>query len=281
MAIREIPVEKITKAIRRLCIEANTILGKDIIDGYRSGLKMEKSPVGKDIFRQLLENAEIAERKSIALCQDTGLAVIFVEIGQDVHVTGGDINQAINDGVRQGYHDGFLRASSRDPITGINTGDNTPAIIHVEIVSGRDLKLIVMPKGFGSENMSRVVLFAPAVGIEGVIKFVVQRVKEAGPNPCPPIIVGVGIGGTFEKAAIIAKKALLRPLTKRHPDHVVAQLEVQLLEEINKLGIGPQGLGGTVTALAVHIETFPTHIGSLPVAVNIQCHCARHKTVIL
>ncbi len=280
MAIREIQAEEITKAVRRLCIEANTILGKDIIDGYRSGLKMEKSPVGKDIFRQLLENAEIAERKSIPLCQDTGLAVVFVEIGQDVHITGGDINQAINDGVRQGYRDGFLRASSRDPITGKNTGDNTPAIIHVEIVSGKNLKLIVMPKGFGSENMSRVVLFAPAVGIEGLKKFVVQRVKEAGSNPCPPIIVGVGIGGTFEKAAIIAKKALLRPLTERHPDPVVSQLEVELLEEINKLGIGPQGLGGTVTALDVHIETFPTHIGSLPVAVNIQCHCARHKTVI-
>ena len=281
MAIREIPVKKITKEVRRLCIEANTILGKDIIDGYRSGIDTEKSPVGKDIFRQLLENAEIAENKSIPLCQDTGLVVVFVEIGQDVHVTGGDLNQAINDGVRQGYQDGFLRASSRDPITGKNTGDNTPAIIHVEIVSGKDLKLIVMPKGFGSENMSRVVLFAPAVGIEGVKKFVVQRVKEAGPNPCPPIIVGVGIGGTFEKAAIIAKKALLRPLTERHSDPVVAQLEVELLEEINKLGIGPQGLGGTVTALDVHIETFPTHIGSLPVAVNIQCHCARHKTVII
>jgi len=280
LAIREIQAEEITKAVRRLCIEANTILGKDIIDGYRSGLKMEKSSVGKNVFRQLLENAEIAERKSIALCQDTGLAVVFVEIGQDVHITGGAMNQAINDGVRQGYRDGFLRASSRDPITGINTGDNTPAIIHVEIVCGKNLKLIVMAKGFGSENMSRVVLFAPAVGIEGVKKFVVQRVKEAGSNPCPPIIVGVGIGGTFEKAAIIAKKALLRPLTERHPDPVVAQLEVELLEEINKLGIGPQGLGGTVTALDVHIETFPTHIGSLPVAVNIQCHCARHKTVI-
>lgn len=281
MAIREIPAEEITKAVRRLCIEANTILGKDIIEAYRSGIEMEKSPVGKDIFRQLLENAEMAERKSIALCQDTGLVVVFVEIGQDVHITGGNINQAINNGVRQGYRDGFLRASSRDPITGKNTGDNTPAIIHVEIVAGKDLKLIVMPKGFGSENMSRVVLFAPAVGIEGVKKFVVQRVKEAGPNPCPPIIVGVGIGGTFEKAAIIAKKALLRPLTNRHPDPVIAQLEVELLQEINKLGIGPQGLGGTVTALDVHIETFPTHIGSLPVAVNIQCHCARHKTVII
>lgn len=280
LAIREIQAEEITKAVRRLCIEANTILGKDIIEGYRSGLKMEKSPVGKDIFRQLLENAEIAEKKSIPLCQDTGLAVVFVEIGQDVHITGGDMNQAINDGVRQGYRDGFLRASSRDPITGINSGDNTPAIIHVEIVTGKNLKLTVMAKGFGSENMSRVVLFAPAAGIEGVKKFVVQRVKEAGSNPCPPIIVGVGIGGTFEKAAIIAKKALLRPLTERHPDPVVAQLEVELLEEINKLGIGPQGLGGTVTALDVHIETFPTHIGSLPVAVNIQCHCARHKTVI-
>ncbi len=281
MAIREIPVEEITKAVRRLCIEANTVLAKDMIDGYRKGLEIEKSPVGKDIFRQLLDNAEIAESKSIPLCQDTGLAVVFVEIGQDVHLTGGDINQAINEGVRQGYRDGFLRASSRDPITGINTGDNTPAIIHVEIVSGKHLKLIVMTKGFGSENMSQVELFAPAVGIEGVKKFIVQRVKEAGPNPCPPIIVGVGIGGTFEKAAIIAKKALLRPLTERHPDPVIARLEVELLEEINKLGIGPQGLGGTVTALDVHIETFPTHIGSLPVAVTLQCRCARHKTIIL
>jgi fumarate hydratase subunit alpha len=281
MSVREIAVEEITRSVCKLCIEANAVLGEDVIAAYREGLKKEASPLGRDIFRQLLKNAQIAESKSIPLCQDTGLAVIFLEIGQDVHLKGGDLNEAVHEGVRRGYGEGFLRASCRDPISGENSGDNTPAIIHTEIVPGKKVKLTVMTKGFGSENMSRVTLFAPAVGIEGVKEYVLQRVREAGPNPCPPLIVGVGIGGTMEQAALIAKKSLLRPVPERHPNPVIARLEGELLEKINKLGIGPQGLGGTITALAVHIETYPTHIGSLPVAVNLQCHSARHKTVVL
>ena len=281
MDVREIPVEEITNTIRRLCIEANTILGDDVIESLKKGYKKEESPVGKDIFRQLLENARIAKEEGIALCQDTGLAVVLVEMGQDIHIVGGDLSESINEGVRQGYTDGFLRASSLDPLTRKNFGDNTPAIIHVEILPGDMLKLTMVPKGFGSENMSRVALFAPAIGIEGVKRYVVQTVEEAGPNPCPPGIVGVGIGGTLEKAAIIAKRSLLRPIGHSHPNPEIAKLEEELLEEINKLGIGPQGLGGTVTALGVHIETYPTHIGSIAVAVNLQCHCARHKEVVI
>jgi len=279
--MREISTAEVTKTIRRLCMEANTVLEDDVIEAYKNGYEKEESPVGKDIFRQLLENARIAEEESQALCQDTGLAVVFVEMGQEVHIVDGDLNEAIHEGVRQGYKEGYLRASSLDPLARKNFGDNTPAIIHVDITPGDKLKLAVAPKGFGSENMSRVVLFPPAVGIEGVKQFVVQRVEEAGPNPCPPIVVGVGIGGTFEKAAIIAKMSLLRPLGQRNPNPDVAKLEEELLEEINKLGIGPQGLGGTVTALDVHVETYPTHIASMPVAVNIQCHCARHKEAVL
>jgi fumarate hydratase subunit alpha len=281
MDVREIPVEEITNTIRRLCIEANTILGDDVIESLKKGYEKEESPVGKDIFRQLLENARIAKEEGIALCQDTGLAVVFVEMGQDIHIVGGDLSESINEGVRQGYRDGFLRASSLDPLTRKNFGDNTPAIIHVEIVPGEKLKLTVIPKGFGGENMSRVALFTPASGIEGIKEFVVRTVEEAGANPCPPGIVGVGIGGTLEKAALIAKKSLLRPIGQRNSNPEVAKLEEELLEEINKLGIGPQGLGGTITALDVHIETYPTHIGSLPVAVNLQCHCARKKTALL
>jgi len=281
MEVREIQAEEITKTIKRLCVEANTVLGGDVIEAYKKGYENEKSPVGRDIFRQLLENSRIAEEEGIPLCQDTGLAVVFVDMGQDVHVVGGDLNEAINEGVRQGYKEGYLRASSLDPLTRKNSGDNTPAIIHVNITPGDKLKLEVAPKGFGSENMSRVILFPPAVGIKGVKDFVTQRVEESGPNPCPPLVVGVGIGGTFEKAAIIAKKSLLRPIGQRHPDPDVAKLEEELLDDINKLGIGPQGLGGTVTALDVHIETYPTHIGSLPVAVNIQCHCDRHKEAVI
>jgi len=262
-------------------MEANTILGDDVIAAYRKGFEQEESPAGKDVFRQLMENADIARDEKIALCQDTGLAVVFVEMGQDVHIVDGDLNDAINEGVRQGYRDGYLRPSSLDPLTRKNFGDNTPGIIHVEVVPGDKLKLALAPKGFGSENMSRVTLFAPAVGIEGVKKYIVQRVEESGPNPCPPIVVGVGIGGTFEKAALIAKKSLLRPLGQRNQDPEIAQLEEDLLIEINKLGIGPGGFGGTVTALDVHIETYPTHIASIPVAVNIQCHCARHKEMVL
>jgi len=281
MEVREIPAEEITKTIKRLCIEANTVLGDDVIEAYKKGYENEKSPVGRDILLQLLENSRIAEEEGIPLCQDTGLAVVFVDMGQDVHVVGGDLNEAINEGVRQGYKEGYLRASSLDPLTRKNYGDNTPAIIHVNITPGDKLKLEVAPKGFGSENMSRVILFPPAVGIKGVKDFVTQRVEESGPNPCPPLVVGVGIGGTLEKAAIIAKKSLLRPIGQRHPDPDVAKLEEELLDDINKLGIGPQGLGGTVTALDVHIETYPTHIGSLPVAVNIQCHCDRHKEAVI
>ncbi len=279
--MREIDVKLVTEKVRDLCIEANTILGEDVVSALKRGLEEEESLIGKEIFCQLLENEKIAREERLALCQDTGLAVVFVDLGQDVHVTGGDLNEAIHEGVRQGYRDGYLRSSSRDPVTGKNIGDNTPAIIHVEIVPGDRLKLAIAPKGFGSENMSRVVLFPPAAGIEGVKKFIVQRVEESGSNPCPPIVVGVGIGGTFEKAALIAKKSLLRPLGQRHPNPDIAHLEKELLEEINKLGIGPMGLGGRVTALDVHIETTPTHIASLPVAVNIQCHCDRHKEAVL
>jgi len=279
--MREIPGDEITKTVRRLCIEANTLLGDDVLEAFRAGYDQEESAVGKDVFRQLLDNARIAKEEALPLCQDTGLAVVFIEIGQDVHVTGGDLNEAIHEGVRQGYRDGYLRASSVDPLTRKNFGDNTPAVIHVEITTGDKLRLIVAPKGFGSENMSRVVLFPPAVGIEGVKRFVIERVEKAGPNPCPPLVVGVGIGGTLEKAALIAKKSLLRPIGQRHKDPYIAELEESFLEAMNALGIGPQGLGGRITALDVHIETYPTHIASIPVAVNFQCHCSRHKEAVL
>ena len=281
MGVKKIRAEEIAKTVERLCIEANTVLGDDVIEAYEKGYEREKSSVGKEIFLQMLENARISREEGIPLCQDTGLVVVFLEMGQDVHVVGGDLNDAINEGVRQGYKKGYLRASSLDPLTRKNFGDNTPAIIHVTITPGDKLKLIVAPKGFGSENMSRVILFPPAAGIEGVKAYIIQRVEESGPNPCPPLIVGVGIGGTLEKAAIIAKKALFRPIGQRHSDPDIAKLEEELLEDINSLGIGPQGLGGTITALDVHIETYPTHIGSLPVAVNLQCHCDRYKKAVL
>jgi fumarate hydratase subunit alpha len=281
MTIREIPAEEITLTVKRLCIEANTILGRDVIEGFEKRYREEESPAGRSVIQQLQENAKIAEEEGIPLCQDTGLVVVFVELGQEVHVVDGSLNEAIHEGVRQGYREGHLRASSVDPLTRKNFGDNTPAIIHVELTPGDQLKLHLAPKGFGSENMSRVVLFPPSAGIEGVKEFIVQRVAESGPNPCPPLLVGVGIGGTFEKAALIAKKSLLRPIGQRHQDPDIAQLEEEILEAVNRLGIGPQGLGGTNTALDVHVETYPTHIASLPVAVNIQCHCARHKEAVL
>jgi fumarate hydratase subunit alpha len=281
MGLREIQAEDITSTIRRLCIEANTILGDDVVEALKKGLEKEESKTGKDIFRQLLENAKIAKEEGIPLCQDTGMVVVFIEMGQDIHIMGGDLNESINEGVRQGYRDGYLRASSLDPLVRKNFGDNTPAIIHVEIVPGENFKLTVIPKGFGGENMSRVALLTPASGMEGIKEFVLRTVEKAGANPCPPGIVGVGIGGTLEKAAIIAKKSLLRPIDQRHSDHQIAKLEEELLEKINRLGIGPQGLGGNVTALDVHIETYPTHIASLPVAVNIQCNCHRHKEAVL
>jgi fumarate hydratase subunit alpha len=281
MTIREISAEEITQSVKRLCIEANTILGRDVVESFEKGYREEASPAGRSVIQQLQENAKIAEKEGIPLCQDTGLVVVFVELGQEVHVTDGGLNEAIHEGVRQGYREGHLRASSVDPLTRKNFGDNTPAIIHVEVTPGDRIKLHLAPKGFGSENMSRVVLFPPSAGLHGVKDFIVQRVAESGPNPCPPLLVGVGIGGTFEQAALIAKKSLLRPIGQRHQDPDVARLEEEILAAVNGLGIGPQGLGGTITALDVHVETYPTHIASLPVAVNIQCHCARHKEAVL
>ena len=281
MDVREIAADEITRTIRRLCIEANTILGDEVVEALKKGLEQEESKTGKDIFRQLLDNAKIAKQEGIPLCQDTGMVVVFIEMGQDIHIVHGELNQSINEGVRQGYRDGYLRASSLDPLVRKNFGDNTPAIIHVEIVPGDKLKLTVLPKGFGGENMSRVALLTPASGMEGIKAFVLETVEKAGANPCPPVIVGVGIGGTLEKAAFIAKKSLLRPIGQRHPDHQIAILEQELLDKINRLGIGPQGLGGNVTALDVHIETYPTHIAGLPIAVNLQCNCHRHKEALL
>jgi len=279
--LRHISTDQITNTVKRLCIESNTILGDDMLQAIRKAHQIEESAVGKDIFNQFLKNAEIACKEGIPLCQDTGLAVIFIELGQDVQLVGGSFEDAINEGVRQGYKEGYLRKSSLDPVKRENFGDNTPAIIHVEIVAGNRLKLSVVTKGFGAENMSQVVLFPPSAGLDGAKKFVVERVEKAGANACPPLIVEVGLGGNLEKAAMIAKKSLLRPIGKRHSDPQIAQLEEELLDEINLLGIGPQGFGGKITALDVHIETYPTHIGSLPVAVNLQCHCHRHKEQVL
>ena len=279
--MREISTVDITRVIERLCIDANTILGDDVLAAIREAHRQESSEVGKDILCQILENAALARDLKLPLCQDTGLAVVFVELGQDVHLVGGDLETAVNEGVRRGYSNGYLRKSSLDPVKRENFGDNTPAIIHIEIVPGDKLKISVATKGFGAENMSEVVLFPPATGIDGVKRFVIEIVERAGANACPPVIVGIGLGGNLEKAALIAKKSLLRPLGVRHPDPEIARIEVDIINEINNLGIGPQGMGGSVTALDVHIETYPTHIGSLPVAVNVQCHCHRHKEQVL
>ena len=279
--MREIHVNQIIHTIQKLCIEACCYLEDDVKNLLNKAFNTEKSELGKSILYQIHQNIHLAEAETIPLCQDTGMAVVFLEIGQDIHITGGSLYHAINEGVRRGYELGFMRKSVLDPITRINTKDNTPAIIHCDIVDGDQLRIAVAPKGFGSENMSRLKMLKPSQGIEGVKEFVLNTVLKAGANPCPPIIVGVGIGGTMEKAALLSKQAILRkaglPSSKPH----IAQLEKELLELINKSGIGPQGLGGTTTALAVHIETFPTHIAGLPVAVNIQCHVARHKQAIL
>ena len=279
--MREVHVEEITKTVRDLFIDANINLGEDVLNALEQALEMEESPIGKEILKELIENARVAREEEMPICQDTGLAVVFLELGQEVHLVGGDLTEAINEGVRQGYKEGYLRKSACHPFTRKNTGDNTPAIIHTEIVPGDRIKIIAVPKGGGAENMSRVVMLTPAAGLEGVKEFVVQRVKESGANPCPPIVVGVGIGGTLEQAALIAKKALLRPLGSKNPDPEAAAIEEDLLERINKLGIGPQGYGGRVTALAVHVNMVPCHIASLPVAVNIQCHAHRHKEKVI
>ena len=269
--------EEITSLVEKLCIEACCVITSDIYNGFQSCLKTEKSPLGRQIIGTLIENAEIARTEKSPICQDTGMTVVFVRMGQDVHIEGGFIEDAINQGVRQGYTKGFLRKSVvKDPIDRENTKDNTPAIIHYEIVEGEDFHITVAPKGFGSENKSGLKMLTPSEGIEGIKRFVIETVSHAGANPCPPIIVGVGIGGTMEKAALLSKKALLRPVGSKNTNETLQSLETELLEDINALGIGPAGFGGTNTALAVNIITNATHIAGLPVSVNIGCHATRH-----
>lgn len=275
--MRTIHVEEIVTKIKEMCIEANYYLTEDMKEALKHSVKEEEAPIGKQILGQLEDNLEIAAKDKIPICQDTGMAVIFLEIGQDVHIEGGVLTDAVNEGVRQGYREGFLRKSVvSDPIFRENTKDNTPAVIHYDIVEGDQIKITVAPKGFGSENMSRIFMLKPSDGIEGVKQAVLSAVKEAGPNACPPLVVGVGLGGDFEKAAILAKQALTRNIKERSAVAYVKELEMELLEKINGLGIGPAGLGGRITALAVNINTFPTHIAGLPVAVNICCHVNRH-----
>ena len=275
-------MDEITKNIKEMCIDANLRLSEDVKDELYKAADVEENPLGKQILGQLKENLDIAEEESIPICQDTGMAVVFLKIGQDVHIEGGSLEAAVNEGIRQGYTEGYLRKSVvRDPIDRVNTKDNTPGVIHYEIVPGEQIEITVAPKGFGSENMSRIVMLKPADGIEGVKEVILDTVKMAGPNACPPVVVGVGIGGTFEKCAILAKQALTRPVNVPSDIPYVRELEKELLERINKSGIGPGGLGGTKTALAVNINTYPTHIAGLPVAVNICCHVNRHSVRVL
>ncbi len=280
--MRPIDIQIITDAVAHLCQQASYELGADVYQALKDAEAAETSPVGKEVLRQLIENADIARSEQVPMCQDTGFAVIFVELGQDVHITGGSLTDAINAGVAKGYCEGYLRKSIvGHPLERKNTGTNTPAIIHIEVVPGDRLKITCAPKGGGSENMSAVRMLKPSDGVEGVKRFVIETVKAAGSNPCPPIVVGVGIGGTMEKAAILAKKALLRRVGEHSPNPLDAELEAELLHMVNDTGIGPAGLGGRTTALAVNVETYPAHIASLPVAVNIQCHAARHKEIVL
>lgn len=279
--MRIIKSSEITEIVRDMCIKANIYLGEDVVESLKENKEKENSELGKNILNILIKNCEIAKEKQMPICQDTGMAVFFVSIGQDVHVEGKNISDAINEGVKQGYEDGFLRKSVVTPIDRKNTQDNTPAIIHYDIVEGDKITIEFAPKGFGSENMSKMKMLKPSDGIKGIQDFIIDTVKEAGPNPCPPIVVGVGIGGTIEKCAQIAKKSLLRDIGEHNKDENIKNLEIQILKEINNLGIGPQGLGGNTTALAVNIETFPTHIAGLPVVVNINCHAARHKKAII
>lgn len=279
--MRSIQAETVVDAVAELCMSGNRYLPEDVRRAFEKAQAAEDSPVAKEIFRQLLENADLAADTGLPLCQDTGLAVFFVEVGEDLTVEGMTLREAINAGVVKGYQEGYLRKSSCDPMTRKNTGDNTPAIIHFDLVSGDGLAIKFMAKGGGSENMSRVTMLAPAQGWAGIKKFVIQRVAEAGPNPCPPISLGIGIGGTFEYAPILAKKALLREMDDTHPDPEWAAKEQELLDEVNQLGIGPMGLGGKATCLALKIAAAPCHLASLPLAVNVQCHSSRHKEVTL
>lgn len=280
--MREISVNLIKNKIRDLCIDANYFLGDDIKDSLIYFKNNEKSEIGKDILGNIIENAKIAKEEQLPICQDTGVACVFLEIGQDVHLIDGNLEEAINSGVREGYEKGYLRKSVvKDPISRVNTNDNTPAMIYYDIVPGDKVKITVAPKGFGSENMSKLAMLKPSDGLEGVKDFILKVVEEAGPNPCPPMVVGVGIGGTFDKAAYLAKKALLRPVNEENKNEFYANLEKELLEKINDLGIGPQGFGGLTTAIGINIEVYPTHIAGLPVAVNINCHATRHKDCII
>jgi fumarate hydratase subunit alpha len=275
--MREVNVKEISDAVRDMSMKSNMVLGDAELAYIERMIDVEESPTGKEILGMLLENARIAREEEIAICQDTGFTVVFIDLGQDVHLVGGDLNEAVADGVRRGYKEGYLRKSILgDPIKRVNTGDNTPPVIHLTMVPGDKVKVVVAPKGGGSENMSAVRMLKPSDGVEGVKNFVVDTVVAAGGNPCPPVVVGVGIGGTFEKCAFLAKKALLRPLGRRHPDQFYAEIEEELLKRINASGVGPQGLGGRVTALDVHVETYPCHIASLPAAVNLNCHATRH-----
>lgn len=280
--MREIQASMITDTIERLCIEANQVLPDDIKKSIQTCRSCEDGQIASGILDNIIENYEIAENEQVPICQDTGMACVFLEIGQDVHITGGDLSEAVDEGVRRGYTNGYLRKSVvKDPVRRGNTGDNTPAMLYTEIVPGENIKITVGPKGFGSENMSAIRMFKPSAGIEGIKDFILETVETAGPNPCPPMVVGVGIGGTFDKAALLAKKALMRPVDSENEDPYYADLEKEMLEKINQLGIGPQGFGGKTTALGLNIETMPTHIAGMPCAINISCHVTRHKTEVI
>lgn len=280
--MRVINSEEITKTVRDMCISANCHINSDIKSALEKGVKEEESEVSRGVLKNLLLNAEIADRKEVPICQDTGMAVFFIEIGKDVFVEGDAITEAVNKGVSLGYTEGYLRKSVvKDPLNRVNTKDNTPAVIYYDYIDGENIKITFAPKGFGSENKGGVKMLNPSDGVEGVIDFVIETVRKAGANPCPPMVVGVGIGGTMDKAAVLSKKALTRDITKRNPNEYYSELEKTLLEKVNMLGIGPQGMGGTTTALAVNVETFPTHIAGLPVAVNINCHATRHAVAVI
>ncbi len=280
--MREIQAQQITDVVEKLCIEANQYLPEDVQGAIRRCRACEDWEIAQGVLDKIITNFEIAKEESVPICQDTGMACVFLEIGQDVHIVGGDLSEAVDEGVHRGYDKGYLRKSVvKDPVRRGNTGDNTPAMLYTEIVPGEQIKVTVGPKGFGSENMSAIRMFKPSAGIEGIKDFILETVETAGPNPCPPMVVGVGIGGTFDKCALLAKKALMRSTDERNPDPYYADLEAEMLEKINKLGIGPQGFGGKTTALALNIETLPTHIAGMPCAVNINCHVTRHKTEVI
>ncbi len=280
--MREIEAAQITEVVERLCVEANEHLPEDVKCAIRDCRAREDGTIAQGVLDDIIENFEIADRECVPVCQDTGMACIFLEIGQDVHIIGGDLTEAVDEGVRRGYERGYLRKSVvKDPVRRGNTGDNTPAMLYTEIVPGEQIRITAGPKGFGSENMSAIRMFKPSAGLQGIKDFILETVEAAGPNPCPPMVVGVGIGGTFDKAALLAKKALMRPLDSSHEDPFYAELEEEMLEKINRLGIGPQGFGGRTTAIGLNIETLPTHIAGMPCAINISCHVTRHKTEVI